>query len=182
MPPGDREMRAWAVLFRELRPVAWQHNGVISHEALDRTGVVASVLCAIHCAVAPLLLVIAPTLGGLWVHPLAHLGIAALVLPVAGFALRRGFRLHHLRWVVVVGGGGIALVLLGAVYPYLSGPEVAGGCESGCDQCCPSYVIDPETGEQVLNVPAASVITLMGGIALVVAHIANLRCCGGCRS
>ena len=39
-----------------------------------------------------------------------------------------------------------------------------------------------ETGEQVLNVPAASVITLMGGISLVVAHIANLRCCGGCRS
>ena len=155
--------------------------GVLSHEALDRTGVAASVLCAIHCAVAPMLLVVAPTLGGVWVHPLAHLGIAALVLPVAGFALRRGFLQHGLRWVMAVGGAGIALVLLGAVFPYLSGAEV-GGCESGCDQCCPSYVVDPETGEQGLNIPAASVITLMGGVSLVVAHVANLRCCAGCRS
>ncbi|MEC8251942.1 MAG: MerC domain-containing protein [Planctomycetota bacterium] len=151
---------------------------MISSETLDRTGVIASVLCAIHCAVAPMLIVVAPTLGGLWVHPLAHLGIAALVLPVAGFALRRGFQAHRLRWIAVLGGVGIALVLLGSAYPYFTAP--ASGCEAGCEQCCPSYVVDPVTGEERLNIPPASVITLMGGVSLVVAHVANLRSCARC--
>ena len=149
-------------------------------EKLDRTGVIASVLCAIHCAIAPILLVVTPTLGGIWVHPIAHLSIAALVLPIAGFALRSGFRQHQLRWVVTVGGLGIFLVLLGAAYPYMT--EAAAGCESGCNNCCPSYVVDEATGEERLNIPPASVITLLGGISLVVAHVANLRCCATCRS
>jgi len=149
-------------------------------EKLDRTGVIASVLCAIHCAIAPILLVVTPTLGGIWVHPIAHLSIAALVLPIAGFALRSGFRQHQLRWVVTVGGLGIFLVLLGATYPYMT--DAAAGCESGCDNCCPSYVVDEATGEERLNIPPASVITLLGGISLVVAHVANLRCCATCRS
>lgn len=162
----------------ELRRRVWQYEGVLSSETLDRTGVIASVLCAIHCAVAPLLLVVAPTLGGFWVHPLAHLGIAALVLPVAGFALRRGFLAHGLRWIAILGGVGIALVLFGAAYPYVSGGEA--GCEAGCDQCCPSYVVDELTGEERLNIPPASIITLLGGVSLVVAHVANLRGCARC--
>ncbi|MCK5944079.1 MAG: MerC domain-containing protein [Planctomycetes bacterium] len=146
---------------------------------LDRTGVFASVFCAIHCAVAPLLLVVAPTLGGVWVHPLAHLAIAALVLPVAGFALRRGFRDHGRRWVVAVGGAGIALVLVGAVLPYLAGSPVAG--HEHCQHCCPSLVVDEATGAETLHVPPATIVTLLGGALLVTAHLANLRCGAGCR-
>ena len=55
---------------------------------LDRTGVIASVGCAIHCMVAPLLVVFAPTLGGWWVHPATHLLIAALVLPNANLVAK----------------------------------------------------------------------------------------------
>lgn len=146
---------------------------------LDRTGVIASVLCAIHCAVAPLLLIVAPTLGGIWVHPLAHLSIAALVLPIAAFALRKGFQSHGLRWVVALGGSGILLVVLGAALPYFLGP--ADGCAAGCDQCCPSYIVNEVTGEETLNIPPASIITLLGGISLVVAHTINIRCCARCR-
>jgi len=147
---------------------------------LDRTGVFASIFCAIHCAVAPLLLMLAPTLGGIWVHPLAHLAIASLVLPVAGFALRNGFRAHGRRWVVTVGGLGISLVVLGAVLPYFL--SSGGDCCGECDQCCPSFVVDEETGAETLNIPPASIITLVGGASLVVAHMANLRCCALCRS
>jgi len=149
-----------------------------TYHNLDRTGVIASVVCAIHCAVAPLLLIVAPTFGGLWVHPIAHLSIAALVLPVAGFALRKGFRAHGLRWVVTLGGLGILMVLVGAAYPYLGGAGAE--CASGCDQCCPSYVVDEVTGEERLNIPPASIITLVGGISLVIAHAANIRCCARC--
>lgn len=147
--------------------------------SLDRTGVFASIFCAIHCAVAPILLLAAPTLGGLWSHPLSHLAIAALVLPVAAFALRNGFRTHGRRWVLTVGGLGIAFVLIGAVLPYLTGSSVEGCAD--CDQCCPSFVVDEATGARSLNVPPASIITLLGGISLVTAHLANLRCCSRCR-
>lgn len=147
---------------------------------LDRTGVIASIFCAIHCAIAPILLLVAPTLGGLWVHPLSHLAIAALVLPVAAFALRHGFRSHGKRWVIMLGGMGIGLVLVGAALPYLTGPAVD-SCAS-CDQCCPSYVVDEATGTETLNIPPASIVTLIGGASLVAAHLANLRCCSLCRS
>lgn len=146
---------------------------------LDRTGVFASVFCAIHCAVAPILLIAAPTLGGLWVHPASHLAIASLVLPVAAFALRRGLKTHGRRWVGILGGLGIALVTVGAVLPYVTPPAHRSEC-GHCDQCCPSFVVD-ETGAEVLNIPPASIITLLGGIALVTAHVANLRCCARCR-
>jgi hypothetical protein len=147
---------------------------------LDRTGVLASVFCAVHCAAAPILLLAAPTLGGLWVHPLSHLAIAAFVLPVAALALRSGAKAHGRRWVVAVGGLGIGLVLIGAVLPYFASPNV--DAFAACDQCCPSFVVDETTGARVLQVPCASVVTLIGGASLVVAHMANLRCCARCRA
>ncbi len=139
----------------------------------------ASVFCAIHCAIAPVLLIAAPTLGGMWTHPLSHLAIAAIVLPVAGLALRTGLRTHGRRWVAGLGGVGIVLVLVGAVLPYLTTPEAGATC---CDQCCPSLVVDEATGEKTLNIPPASIVTLLGGIALVTAHMANLRCCSRCHT
>ena len=45
-----------------------------------------------------------------------------------------------------------------------------------------TLVEDQTTGEQVLNVPPASIVTLLGGAALVLAHMANLRCCAHCAS
>jgi hypothetical protein len=150
---------------------------------LDRTGVCASVGCALHCMVAPVLLIAAPTLGGLWVHPLAHIAIAALVVPIAAFALRSGYRKHGSRWIVSLGAIGVALVLLGAAWPFwFAGDVVSGGVAGhGCHDCCPTLIADEVTGESTLRFPPASIITLIGGIGLVTAHIGNLRCCAGCR-
>ncbi len=153
---------------------------------LDRTGVCASVGCAVHCMIAPLLLLAAPAFGGIWVHPVSHLAIAALVLPVAAFALRRGYRAHGRRWILGVGALGMALVLLGAVWPlWFAGAHAAGDAAAGCatcHDCCPSLTVDEATGAWSLRVPPASVITLLGGIALVTAHLGNLRCCAACRA
>ena len=79
----------------------------------------------------------------------------------------------------MVGGLGTALVLLGAALPYLTG--ASGDCGPNCDQCCPSFVVDEATGVESLNIPPASIVTLFGGISLIVAHLANLRCCSSCR-
>ncbi|MEM9381233.1 MAG: MerC domain-containing protein [Planctomycetota bacterium] len=156
---------------------------------LDRTGVVASVSCAVHCMVAPLIVLLAPALGGFWVHPGTHLLIASLVLPVAGFALRRGFRHHGKRWIVLGGTLGMMLVFAGTALPFVSKSEAniaaaaeaeANGETHVCEDCCPTFVEDAESGEISLRVPPASIVTLLGGVLLVTIHMFNLRCCAGC--
>ncbi len=152
-------------------------NGAGIAPALDRTGVIASIGCAIHCMVAPVLLLVAPTLGGWWVHPATHLIIAALVVPVAALALWRGFGVHRRRWIITLGTFGILLVLIGVFLPWVA-PSA-----SGAHCCCPSMQRDAATGTMALSIPPASIVTILGGIALITAHVGNLRCaCGQCRS
>ena len=56
----------------------------------DRIGIGASILCAIHCAAAPFLLLLLPAFGKIWAHPLSHILVAMLVVPLAAFSIRRG--------------------------------------------------------------------------------------------
>lgn len=149
-------------------------------EALDRTGVIASIGCAVHCMVAPLVLLLAPALGGIWVHPGTHLAIAALVLPVAAFALRRGLRAHGRRWIAIAGVLGMALVAVGTLLPFVGHTAHAAG--ETCQDCCPTLVVDEHSGDYRLHLPPASIVTFLGGALLVTAHFANLRCCAGCRT
>ncbi|MEM7201543.1 MAG: MerC domain-containing protein [Planctomycetota bacterium] len=150
---------------------------------LDRTGVCASILCALHCLTAPVLTLVAPALRGLWDHPVSHISIAALVVPLAVVALRRGFKAHGRRWIPTVGATGMGLVVLGAALPYLAAaaPTASTVACDACDQCCPSLVTDNTTGASRLNVPPASLVTLLGGASMIVAHVANLRSCACCR-
>ncbi|MBL8723808.1 MAG: hypothetical protein JNK49_07160 [Planctomycetes bacterium] len=79
-----------------------------------------------------------------------------------------------------VGASGMVLVLLGMLWPFLSGLGTATGSEhdhSGCGDCCPSIHRDEVTGAWSLRVPFTSAITLLGGIGLVTAHLGNLRHC-----
>ena len=179
-------------------------------EGADRIGVAASVLCAIHCAATPALLLFAPTLGETWVHPASHWIAALLVVPLALAMVLRGFRIHRERWIVAVGLLGMTLIIAGAIIPYLpdrgdaaeakSGIASAGeaateqGAEEdfvwivgeetesdthveGCaDACCPSLVTGSE-GNTKLHVPPASVVTTLGGIALICTHLGNLCAC-----
>lgn len=86
----------------------------------DRIGIGASVLCAIHCAAAPFLLLLLPTFGKIWAHPLSHILVAMLVVPLAAFSIRRGYLTHQKRWVLVTAYIGIFVVLTGAALPAFS--------------------------------------------------------------
>ena len=86
----------------------------------DRIGIGASVLCAIHCAVAPFLLIMLPAFGKIWAHPLSHILVAMLVVPLAAFSIRRGYLTHQKRWVLVTAYIGIFVVLTGAALPAFS--------------------------------------------------------------
>lgn len=128
--------------------------------------------------VAPLLLLAAPALGGLWVHPATHFAIAAFVLPVAAVALRHGVRQHGRRWIGVLGAAGMLLVAAGVVWPWIA-PSGVHAAHGGCADCCPSVQVEAEGGAWSVRIPPASIVTLLGGVALVAAHVANLRlrCC-----
>ncbi len=182
-------------------------------EKADRIGVIASVLCAIHCAATPILLIFAPAFGQIWSHPASHWIVALFVVPLALVMVLRGFRVHRKRWIVATGLLGMALIIVGAIIPYLPdagisaaenskvettgeavpkvaadedfvwvagedmpGDETAVHAEGCLDSCCPSLVTDA-AGNTTLHVPTASIVTTLGGIALICTHLGNLCAC-----
>lgn len=164
----------------------------------DRVGVIASVLCAIHCAVTPFLLLILPTFGKIWSHPASHWGMALFVVPIAALMMSKGYQRHRRAWIIAIGVTGILLVLAGAVAPYLEndsealkstasvdGRSVEPSCatqEGGSctDSCCPSLVAQDD-GSRRLHIPTASILTTAGGLFLIITHLGNLCCCPSCR-
>ena len=144
--------------------------------AADRLGVALSILCAVHCLATPPLLLLLPTFGRLWSHPASHWGMAAVVVPLALFSLPKGLRLHGRRWVLGCGILGVSLILLGAALPSLAPEESS----PTCDACCPS-VETTESGATRLEIPPASIVTTLGGLALVATHLGNLCGCLRCR-
>jgi hypothetical protein len=149
----------------------------------DRIGVTASVLCAIHCALTPILLILAPTFGGMWSHPLSHWIAAAFVIPLAVWMVIRGFRRHHKYWILAAGITGVSLILAGAALPHFSPTESAETAEgSACqlDACCPSVVVD-SAGESRLHIPPAATVTTLGGFLLITTHLGNLCACRNCK-
>ena len=150
---------------------------------MDRFGVIASVLCAIHCLLAPLVFLVLPAIGGVWAHPATHWIIAALVVPVALLTMRNGFRRHRKSWVMVAGLSGVLLVVAGAAAPAFAagdGPALS-ETVSACEACCPSLASD-ESGEMILTLPLASILSVLGGLALIACHVGNLCLCRGCRA
>ncbi len=157
----------------------------------DRFGVIASVLCAIHCALAPIFLIFMPAFGKIWAHPASHWLVALIVVPVAAVMMYRGYERHGKKWVAALGGFGIFFIIVGAVLPYVEGEGFLKGLSVPTpfaaeevhqhveDDCCPSAVAVND--KAVLMIPPASIVTTLGGLALIIAHMANLCACRGCR-
>ncbi len=82
---------------------------------LDRTGLLLSGVCLVHCAVLPLSVLVLPSLSGLLFDhsSLLHWVLLGLAIPVSGYALVRGYRQHGERRGLVIGVGGMLLMGLG---------------------------------------------------------------------
>ena len=151
-------------------------------ERWDRLGVWASTACAIHCLVAPLLFLAAPTFAGIWAHPSAHAIVAVLVLPLAGSVLFRGYRKHRRLWVALAAGIGAACIVIGCILPFVEPGAVTAASETAAvphDNCCPQ-VLEDESGSTTLSWPPASIVTILGSVLLVASHLGNLTCCRSC--
>ncbi len=69
---------------------------ILQHPKLDFIGFAASLLCAIHCAVLPFLLSLAPLAGfHLLANPMVEYSVIAVGLLVGSFSLLHGYRHHH---------------------------------------------------------------------------------------
>ncbi len=169
----------------------------------DRVGVFASILCAIHCAVTPIILLLLPAFGKIWAHPASHWGMAIFVVPIAAIMMTKGYQRHGRRWVLAIGSAGILLVLAGAATPYFENSSILSSStaesetctleqtnepidsetqtKESCHQsCCPSLVAQEGGGFQ-LHFPLASIITTIGGLLLIATHIGNLCRCSCCK-
>jgi hypothetical protein len=74
----------------------------------DALGITTSLLCAIHCALLPLLVASLPVLGINIIHnQLFEFGMIGLAFLIGTWALWHGFRYHHgriLPWLLFVAG------------------------------------------------------------------------------
>jgi hypothetical protein len=147
----------------------WEQNA-------DRIGVIASAICAIHCVATPFLLLLLPTFGKVWSHPASHWGMALIVIPIAALMISKGYLRHRRKWIIGIGSAGILFVLAGAAAPYFdTNPNAA---ISGVDACC--VAISTTGNVKKFHIPAASILTTLGGILLIATHVTNLCRCPSC--
>lgn len=117
------------------------------HRLLDRFGAVGSLLCAIHCALLPVLIAVLPSLGvALWLGDGFERGFVLFASLLGLFTMIQGYRRHRAvraLWLLLPG---LAALWLGIGYEPLHHAAV----------------------------PHAIVMTL-GGTLVGLAHLANLR-------
>jgi hypothetical protein len=121
----------------------------ILRRSADLAGAVGSSLCALHCAILPLGLVLGTTVPLTLMQDEAfHLGLLCLVLPAGIVAFGLGCRQHRDRWVMGLGAAGMLGILLAATLLH----DLVG-----------------ESGERAATLVAAG--------ALIAAHVRNYRLC-----
>jgi len=85
---------------------------------LDNVGMTASILCAVHCALVPLLITSLPLFGlGFLVNPWFEWGMITLAVFIGFYAIGISyFRAHHRILPAVLLLGGFLLIIVGHVY------------------------------------------------------------------
>ena len=156
------------------------HASELRPGRFDRLGKAVSGLCAVHCFLTPFLLISAPVVGRVWSAPWVHAVVASAVLPLAAWVLFRGFRHHRKMWIAVAATLGILLILGGLVAPLMAAPQnlTTGHHEEGC---CTTVQVD-EAGRVDVDVTWGAILTALGSLGLIAAHVGNLRhtSCSGC--
>jgi hypothetical protein len=111
----------------------------------DFVGIGASILCMAHCLLLPAVVVAAPFLGlGVLLSDTFHRLLLLLILPAGALGLLPGVARHRHGAVLALGALGIALLVLAGV-----------------------------AGEPVLGEWGEKGMTLLGGAAMLAAHIRN---------
>lgn len=114
---------------------------------LDRFGATGSMLCAIHCALTPVLLAAIPSLGlSAWFGSGFELGFVGFVSVLGLFSLLWGYRRHRSFRALGLLLAGLAALWAGVLVPVLHAPPVT-----------------------------HAVVMTLGGTLVGLAHLLNLR-------
>lgn len=117
----------------------------------DLLGIALSLTCLVHCLALPLLILLAPALGT-WiaVPEWVHAAILMLALPAAMMAMKGGWQQHGRVAPAALAATGVGLLVAGLA------------AHEGW-----MALADPETADRLL--------TSLGAVALVMAHLLNWR-------
>ena len=129
---------------------------------LDRAGATASFLCAIHCAIMPLIIALLPLVGlSFLASEPVEWALLASSATLGSWSLCLGFRQHRSRLVFMVLGVAVALLLAGRLFhqPHF-GPHHAHEHHFG--------VWGP-------------ILMVLGGLTMMSAHLLNHRLCHACK-
>ena len=129
---------------------------------LDRAGAMASFLCAIHCAVMPLVVTLLPLLGlSFLASEPVEWGLLAAAAVLGSWSLCLGFRQHRSRLVFMVLGVALALLVAGRIFhqPHLGGHPLH---------------------EHHYGV-WGPVLMVLGGLTMMSAHLLNHWLCHTCK-
>jgi len=117
------------------------------HRLLDRFGATGSMICAVHCALTPVLLAAIPSLGlSVWLGDGIERAFVVFVTVVGLFSLMWGYRRHRTFRALGVLLAGLALLWVGQLYPPVHD-----------------------------SVVTHAVVMTLGGTLVAVAHVVNLR-------
>lgn len=157
----------------------------------DSTGLLASIACAIHCAAMPLVISYLPILGLSWLaDPDFHRVMAIVCFALALSAFLPGWKRHGSITPTLFGSVGVGLLSLAAFglegdccpncTAQPSQQPTTACSDSGCPQCAKDLPV-PEPSASAPLAWAIPLITPIGGLFLVVAHVSNHRqscaCC-----
>ena len=174
------------------------------HRVWDRLGISASALCLVHCVALPFLMAGMPALArfesslGTGFHVAMAVLVTATVIP----ALRGGYKRHRDVPTLAFGGWGLTLILVGL----LSG-DGHGGHDHGShaeahhhaahdhdhshdhdhdhshDHDHAAHKVDEgHAGHDHSLMSRESILTMLGSVFLVTAHVRNLsKCREGCQ-
>jgi len=167
----------------------------------DQLAISMAVLCAIHCLVTPVLLVVLPILATtFWVSENFHLWMLLLVIPTTTLAVFCGCRKHRDQLVVILAAIGLTLLVTALVServihhqagptPLVSTAALRSDSETGagpsftaCQSCSRAFCAvaeDPGTGPS-FDSPGIGWLPLLntlGGVFLVAGHARNFLLC-----
>jgi uncharacterized membrane protein HdeD (DUF308 family) len=122
---------------------------------LDKIGIYASLLCAIHCAIMPLIVVILPILTiSLFVTETVEwlLLISAFIVGISSLCL--GFKKHKSKKVFPLLSAGFILILIGKIY---------------------------HNHNFLYQFNYLNLIMILGGILITFSHYINNKLCNSCK-
>ena len=141
-----------------------------AHGWLDSLAISMSVICAIHCLLTPLLVILFPILTTtFWVHQDFHLWMLFFVLPTTSLAVFLGCRKHKDKFVAGLSAAGLTCLFAVSLYECFFHANPLLQHSSECMQCLGGGIKTHFTATMFVNV--------FGGVLLASAHIRNYRLC-----